>query len=129
MDAERLYPLSFHPAMQWKNPVGTGPSYPLARRDCPGGVQYYFIDFGLSSKFEDGEPRSVVGGDALDQEVPELSDLIPYDPFPVDIFTLGNIFHKYFLSVSRVCAQIILDNSNPSRNTETWIFLNHLSNL
>ena len=43
----------------------TGPSIPIHRRDAQG-LKYYFIDFGISSKFEDGQPHSVVGGDGLD---------------------------------------------------------------
>ena len=42
----------------------------------------------------------VVGEDGRDQEVPELSDDIPYDPFKVDIFIIGNLFRRMFYDVS-----------------------------
>ncbi|KAL5513542.1 hypothetical protein ACEPAH_3941 [Sanghuangporus vaninii] len=70
---------------------------PKTRRDA-GFVKYYFTDFGISTLFDDpSKPRSVVGNRAQDLEVPELNNIIPYDPFPVDVFTLGNVFKRHFL--------------------------------
>ncbi|KAL5513541.1 hypothetical protein ACEPAH_3940 [Sanghuangporus vaninii] len=70
---------------------------PRTRRDV-GFVKYYFTDFGLSSYFDDPKfLRLVVGNRAQDTDVPELSNFIPYDPFPVDVFTLGNVFKRNFL--------------------------------
>ncbi|THG96474.1 hypothetical protein EW026_g5361 [Hermanssonia centrifuga] len=39
-------------------------------------------------------PKLVVGGYGRDQDVPELSFDVPYDPFKVDIFILGNMFKR-----------------------------------
>ncbi|OCB87837.1 hypothetical protein A7U60_g4970 [Sanghuangporus baumii] len=76
---------------------------PKTRRDV-GFVKYYFTDFGISSLFDDpSRPRVVVGNRAQDLEVPELSTVIPYDPFAVDVFTLGNVFKRHFLDV---CTQL-----------------------
>ncbi|KAL5536539.1 hypothetical protein ACEPAF_361 [Sanghuangporus sanghuang] len=70
---------------------------PRTRRDV-GFVKYYFTDFGLSSHFDEPKVlRLVVGNRAQDTDVPELSNVIPYDPFPVDVFTLGNVFKRNFL--------------------------------
>ncbi|KAL5531081.1 hypothetical protein ACEPAG_3957 [Sanghuangporus baumii] len=71
---------------------------PRTRRDV-GFVKYYFTDFGLSSYFDDPETllRLVIGNRAQDIDVPELSIIVPYDPFPVDVFTLGNVFKRNFL--------------------------------
>lgn len=53
-------------------------------------VRYYFIDFGLSTRFSpEQNPTLVTGSDGREQGVPELSDKVPYDPFKVDIFILG----------------------------------------
>ncbi|OCB87840.1 hypothetical protein A7U60_g4974 [Sanghuangporus baumii] len=72
---------------------------PRTRRDV-GFVKYYFTDFGLSSHFDEPKVlRLVVGNRAQDTDVPELSNVIPYDPFPVDVFTLGNVFKRNFLDV------------------------------
>ena len=45
------------------------------------------------------KPFMVTGRDGLDREVPELSYSVPYNPFAVDIFTLGNVYKKDFLQV------------------------------
>ncbi|KAH7107368.1 hypothetical protein BKA62DRAFT_740279 [Auriculariales sp. MPI-PUGE-AT-0066] len=55
-------------------------------------VQYFYIDFGLSVKFPDAQPRgTMTGTGGLNRNVPELSDIIPYDPFPVDIYMFGDM--------------------------------------
>ena len=76
----------------------TRPATLLSRNDVP--VIYYFVDFGISTwlKPEDTD-RLVVGSDGLDQDVPELSDDVPYDPFKVDIFVLGNFFRQELTKV------------------------------
>ncbi|TDL17202.1 hypothetical protein BD410DRAFT_730347 [Rickenella mellea] len=80
LDANSMYPDGFHPIN--------------AR-----SVKYYFIDFGLSSSFQDNhEPRLVTGMDSQLNDVPELSNEIPYDPFPVDIFLLGHLYHEFLIS-------------------------------
>lgn len=40
----------------------------------------------------------------LDQDVPELSREIPYDPFKVDVFIIGNMFRTLLFNVCRVLA-------------------------
>ncbi|KAI0722005.1 hypothetical protein C8T65DRAFT_724342 [Cerioporus squamosus] len=62
-------------------------------------IDYYFIDFGISSHFEpDDTNRLVTGTKGLDEDVPELSADVPYDPFKVDIFILGNLFYGLFFA-------------------------------
>ena len=100
MDATRLFPDGFHPMRLDCHPQQiTRPATLLSRNDVP--VTYYYVDFGISTwlKPEDAD-RLVVGSDGLDQEVPELSDDVPYDPFKVDIFVLGNFFRQNFTQVS-----------------------------
>jgi hypothetical protein len=56
---------------------------------------------GISSYFPtESEPHLVFGRDGRDQDVPELSDDVSYDPFKVDIFTIGNVLRCEFCNVS-----------------------------
>ena len=85
------------------DPTGLRPAVKRRRRDVKG-VKYYFIDFGTSTRFEDDVPfedRRVTGTDCQGPDVPELSRLIPYGPFAVDVFILGNVYRQDFLSVSK----------------------------
>ena len=85
-------------------PAGGKDAKPLRRSDVKG-VRYYIIDFGISSYFKDPvAPRLVTGPDGLDNEVPELHREAPYDPFPVDIFILGNMYKKLFVEVGTLGA-------------------------
>lgn len=99
LDASAMYPYGFHPVRSSTLPDGRTLAWPRRRTSVP--VRYYFIDYGLSTYFPPGtHPRLVVGEDGRDQEVPELSDDIPYDPFKVDIFIIGNLFRRMFYDVS-----------------------------
>ncbi|KAI0028848.1 kinase-like domain-containing protein [Vararia minispora EC-137] len=102
MDSSTMYPLGFHPIRQSCLPDGFTLATPLPRHDV--GVTYYFIDYGISSYFPPGQPRGLVVGDfGRDQDVPELSETVPYDPFAVDIFIIGNqlrlAFHEKYTNV------------------------------
>jgi len=98
MDARPLYPEGFHPAVPTLNKTATEPAKVLRRCNVEG-VIYYVTDFGISTSFDNpDEPRLVHGVDCQDKEVPELSQWTPYDPFPVDIFTLGNVFKNELLA-------------------------------
>ncbi|KAF7306339.1 Protein kinase domain-containing protein [Mycena indigotica] len=74
---------NYHHRIRWRDRCAVAP------------VQYYFIDFGLSSFFPEGEEAARdVGIFGQDKTVPELSDTVPYNPFKVDIYQLGNVFVK-----------------------------------
>ncbi|EKM49866.1 uncharacterized protein PHACADRAFT_265616 [Phanerochaete carnosa HHB-10118-sp] len=103
MDADSMYPQGYHPVQRKRLPVpnwsSDAPHY--SRASAPRPVRYYFTDFGLSTHLAPGAPRLVTGGLGAKRDVPELSDTIPYDPFKLDIFVLGNVFKsqihdKYF---------------------------------
>ena len=98
MDADGIYPKGFHPATETMDASGYKPAKPKRRRDAQG-LRYYFIDFGISSIFGPDDDRRVVGVDGQDNEVPELSMDVPYDPFLTDVFIIGNLFQKVFLDV------------------------------
>ncbi|KZV89756.1 hypothetical protein EXIGLDRAFT_721074 [Exidia glandulosa HHB12029] len=61
-------------------------------------VKYYFIDFGISARFEGPGPHLVTGTACRDRTAPELSATVPYDPFKLDVYLLGNHFLKAFLA-------------------------------
>lgn len=111
MDATRIFPRGFHPLKDNFLPHDISTLAPvLPRMDV--GVKYYFIDFGISSYFPEGtEPQLVLDPTGRNQDVPEFSDEVPYDPFKVDIFTLGNVLRREFVDVrsgSRRVAVIII---------------------
>ena len=98
MDAKALYPEGFHPVFPHRRPNGKGRAPILPRDACP--IKYYYVDFGISSFFPpDSSDKLVVGTLGRDQDVPELSKSVPYDPYKVDVFILGNFFRTQFLDV------------------------------
>ncbi|KAF8518184.1 kinase-like domain-containing protein [Gautieria morchelliformis] len=95
MDSSRLIPGGFQFAFQSAH---DGP--PIKRivytsRLAVAPVDYFFVDFGLSSHFASFEERHLVTGMAgQNKTVPELSRKVPYDPFKVDIYHLGGVFEE-----------------------------------
>ena len=98
MDATNMYPYGSHPIQsEYLQDVSTIVTIiPRAMVE----VKYYFVDYGISSYFPPGsQARLVVGTEGRDQDVPELSDEVPYDPFKVDIVTIGNQLRQLFCDV------------------------------
>ncbi|KZT13173.1 uncharacterized protein LAESUDRAFT_638707 [Laetiporus sulphureus 93-53] len=97
MDAHAMYPQGFHPIRESFFPDGVTTAAPHLRR-ADVNVKYYYIDYGISVYFPpNADQKLVVGTLGRDQEVPELSDDVPYDPFKVDVFIVGNFFlHTFF---------------------------------
>jgi hypothetical protein len=98
MDATHMYPLGFHPveSIYLSDKKTVAPR--ISRLEA--GVKYYFVDYGISSYFPPGSQRELVVGIAgRDQDVPELSNNVPYDPLKVDIFSIGNILRGEFQAV------------------------------
>lgn len=94
-----MYPLGFHPVHDVLLDDVTTFAPVIPRLEV--GVKYYFVDYGISSYFPSGSQREPVLGTAgRDQDVPELSNSVPYDPFKVDIFTIGNVLRREFQTVS-----------------------------
>ena len=94
-----MYPRGFHPASTNIEPDFTRIAKPRRRR-AASDIKYIFIDFGISTQFDSLEKRElVVGCMAQDPTIPELSDDVPYDPFAVDVYTLGNVYKEELLEV------------------------------
>ena len=102
MDPYPLYPELYHPCDDYMSRDYSRGVKPYTRTERP--TKYYFIDFGLSRKYNmQGAPASempILGGD---KSVPEFQGDGYYrasDPFPTDVYYLGNRFREEFLQVS-----------------------------
>jgi serine/threonine protein kinase len=96
MDGAHLFPQGFHPQEQdlKLNFKSNAPHY--TRTQLP--AKYYFIDFGLSRRY-DPENRSPSEGIILggDKSPPEHVGQYVCDPFPTDIYFVGNLIRRHFL--------------------------------
>ncbi|KAI0358590.1 hypothetical protein OH77DRAFT_1397313 [Trametes cingulata] len=97
-DPSPMYPQMFHPRLQYRSRDWKGRARHSTRTQNP--VRYHYIDFGLSRKYspEDPAPRAepIRGGD---KTVPEFANWNgePLDPFPTDIYYLGNMVRTHVL--------------------------------
>ena len=73
-----------------------------AGREEHVNMRYYIIDFEMSQMFAEDEPHLVEDIRGADKSVPEYGFDHPYDPFPVDVYTLGMVFYKFFIKVYNV---------------------------
>ncbi|EJF57672.1 hypothetical protein DICSQDRAFT_91991 [Dichomitus squalens LYAD-421 SS1] len=101
LDPQPLFPQLFHFVRRSQNRDMTGTARHSTRTRHP--VKYFFIDFGLSRKYDPsaGPPRArpIWGGD---RSVPEFhKSLEPCDPFPTDIYYMGNIVRNVLLQEYR----------------------------
>jgi len=102
MDGAALYQNGFHPGRHDRSRSATRFVKGRLRLYAPP-VVYYLIDFGLSKKYEGDGPYEAWGMDGQDRDAPELQHegAGPYDPFLLDIFTLGNVYKTSFLDEYR----------------------------
>lgn len=104
MDAGPLYPTSWHPAKINRNRNFKGQAKHSNRTAKP--VKYYFIDFGNSRQYrpEERPPMEpiMLGGDKSPPE--HNMGLRSCDPFPTDVYYLGNLIREEFLAVSSISA-------------------------
>ncbi|CAL1706289.1 unnamed protein product [Somion occarium] len=119
MDPKPLFPDMYHPisVRMKKDLSGTAKHY--TRTAHP--VKYYFIDFGISRKYSPDNPHPleppIRGGD---KTVPEFQrSHQPRDPFPTDIYYLGNLIREDFLETIGVefMAPLVADmmQADPSK--------------
>lgn len=100
MDAPSIFPNGFHPANIALDRGGVRGIKTIPRYKASGPIRYYFIDFDISKLYEADEEHLYIGDDGADRDVPEMSDIEAYDPFPGDVFILGNVFKKHFIPVN-----------------------------
>ncbi|KAG5644788.1 hypothetical protein DXG03_007609 [Asterophora parasitica] len=94
MDARPILPSGWHFVAYQCKPDGVTPISPLARIDYP--VRYIIIDFDCSVRLSPGQPHLIRNFGGRDGDPPEYRSPEPYDPFKIDVFTLGNVFFKDF---------------------------------
>jgi len=101
MDPIPMFPELFHPRSQDMKRDFSGPVKPLTRTQRP--TKYFFVDFGHARKYnpDDGSPLELplFGGDRTVPEFQEDGYDKPYNPFPTDIYYLGNLIREEFLQV------------------------------
>ncbi|KAJ7734569.1 kinase-like domain-containing protein [Mycena maculata] len=100
-DPTKLFPRGFHPVNYCLNPTNDGLAYSITRTEC--WPRYYIIDFGLSRRYDPskGPPleRVTSGGDG---NPPEYAGT-ECNPFPADIYCLGNILKRHFIRSDPSC--------------------------
>ncbi|KAG8998081.1 hypothetical protein FRB90_012386 [Tulasnella sp. 427] len=92
MDGRRLFPSGWHPQRWDKLPNGKYMRNGDPSRTAVGGVRYYFIDFGISCQNQD----EVLGLDGQELS-PELSDVVPYNPYKLDVYILGMAYQHFLI--------------------------------
>jgi len=103
MDAAPLYPIPYHPSNNGRlrdfSDRGWHSPYHYTRTQRP--VKYYFTDFGISRRYNpgDGPPLEdpIYGGDKTAPEFRVSVDAC--NPFPTDIYYLGNAIRETFIGV------------------------------
>ncbi|KAF8200021.1 hypothetical protein K438DRAFT_1583130 [Mycena galopus ATCC 62051] len=98
MDGACLFPQGFHPQEQDRLPDFKPDAPYHTRTRLP--VKYYFIDYGISRRYDpaNGPPLEgiILGGD---KSPPEHAQNHECDPFPTDIYFIGNLIRREFLDV------------------------------
>ena len=101
MDPTPILPNMFHPQRPWMTRDVKKDIRPYTRTVRP--VKYYFADFGLSQQFDaDVENPLAVPICGGDRTVPEFQtdQVTPRNPFPTDIYYMGNLVRRHFMQVS-----------------------------
>ncbi|RDB20135.1 hypothetical protein Hypma_012979 [Hypsizygus marmoreus] len=94
MDARPILPHGWHFVADHCTPNGLDPLTPLSRIDRP--VRYVIVDYDVSIRMRPGQPHLINDNGGRDRDPPELATRRPYDPFKLDVFTLGNVYNKEF---------------------------------
>ncbi|KAK0190746.1 kinase-like domain-containing protein [Armillaria mellea] len=103
MDPTKMYPEGFHPGRPWMTADYSEFVSPrLTRAQC--WPRYYLVDFGLSRRYDPtaGIPdEPVICGE--DKTAPEHHDdsRDSCNPFPTDIYYIGNILREYFIDATK----------------------------
>ncbi|KAF8510642.1 kinase-like domain-containing protein [Hysterangium stoloniferum] len=98
MDAREMYPKGYHPVILSNSKDLRRYTTHYTRTERP--PKYYMLDFGLSRHYPEIRLDAPVrGGDKTVPEFQGEGHETPYDPFPVDVYYLGNIIFEKFLSL------------------------------
>lgn len=102
MDAKAIIPTGWHFVSHFCEPDGVTRISSLERRNLP--VRYYFVGFGNAYHLPNSSKHLVTDIGGEDEDVPELREDHRYDPFKLDIYTLGNVFKKELYNVGLLLA-------------------------
>ncbi|KAJ6461324.1 kinase-like domain-containing protein [Mycena sanguinolenta] len=123
MDASHVIPRGWHFRAPWTH-CGTKSGIQSQPRSSVGPIDYYIIDFGLSKIYFDERQEDVLdeGKYGQDKTVPELSETVPYNPFKVDIYQLGNVIMELVetyegLQIFRELAEVMTHQAPDERPT------------
>ena len=114
MDGSAMFPDGYYPIPRdpVMRPDFTGRAKYFTRTERP--PKYYFIDFWIACRY-DGPPLElpVWGGDKTVPEFHRSNEAM--NPFPTDIYYLGNVIKERFLEVSRQgrCPCILFTDGAP----------------
>lgn len=101
MDPRPMFPEMFHPRLPTRSVKWHGRLKYFSRTARP--PKYYIIDFGLSLQFDpkNGPPLAppIRGGDKSVPEFQGPSAAQYRDPFPTDVYYIGNVVREGFLQV------------------------------
>ena len=112
MDSRPILPQTFHPQAPSMSRDLQRFVSPSSRTAHP--VNYYITDFGLSRRYrlDEANPleEPIMGGD---KTVPEFQHdpITPRNPFPTDVYYMGNLVRENFMQVSFSFAPMF-NNSN-----------------
>jgi serine/threonine protein kinase len=98
MNETQIIPGGSHFCRPW-SPDGLGKRVLWEDRCSVPHVDYYYIDFGFSSFYDDRDTATATDRRGQVQEAPELFKDVPYNPFKLDIYRLGFVF----LQETQVC--------------------------
>ncbi|KAH9937743.1 hypothetical protein B0H21DRAFT_758128 [Amylocystis lapponica] len=101
VDPSSMYPKMYHPTAGLRTLDYKGTAKYYSRTERPS--KYYYVDFGHALKFDpaDGPPVQVplFGGDKSVPEFQGEGAREPGDPFPVDVYYLGNLIREDWLKI------------------------------
>ena len=98
MDGSKLYKRGWHPMNTWVAPNGKD-ELRLSCQRSEVEIKYYFIDFGLSTKFAPERHERLVTGGLGRTIAPEQKSGLPYDPFKLDMYYLGYVYQTKIVDV------------------------------
>ena len=89
MDESAVVPKGSHFVRPWTHD-GCRNIISWRNRCAVAPIDYYYIDFGLSAQYHVGQNDALsLGKYRQVKNVPEHSDIVPYNPFKADVYQLG----------------------------------------
>ncbi|TFK38202.1 hypothetical protein BDQ12DRAFT_748605, partial [Crucibulum laeve] len=99
---------SYHHFRFWNTYDGVSRKFKWNERWTVKPVKYFFIDFQYSRRYSAKEDRKTISVKGKDRSVPKLSSSVPYDPFKVDVYYLGNVINMMMKLCSIPCCKCLL---------------------